>query len=149
MASPCSPGANRPRRYTRGIAAALAVCAMALAGSTAGSTGPDPILLSCTFPTRTIGGIVLFKSLKKLRIWYGDGGGEEWPDVDFTRDPIVTSTDADGQSIVLSGDYGHVIFNGEDDEHSFGDCRVAPVRGAPLWWFNPILKQEREYNRQP
>ena len=109
---------------------------------------PDPALLSCTFQSgRLIGGIVLFKRLKKLRIWYGDGGGEEWNDVNFESTPIITSTQGD-RGIVLSADFTHVIFN-SGDEHSFGDCKIANNAKAPLWWFNPTLTQEWEYKSKP
>ena len=84
-------------------------------------------------------GIVLFERLKKLRIWYGDGGGEEWTGVDFMQSPITTSSQ-NNRSIVLSRDLASIIFN-DVGEHAFGNCNTAPVFGAPLWWFNPTLTQ--------
>jgi hypothetical protein len=100
----------------------------------------DPILLSCELSGRTILGIVVFKRLKKLRIWYGDGGGQDWDNVDFTKDPIKTTVKSDN-SLVLSRDYRHVTFNGEGNEHSAGTCHPGRMSKAPRYWFDPVLKQ--------
>jgi hypothetical protein len=106
-----------------------------------------PQLLACKFDNgRNIQGVVLFFKLK-LRIWYGDGGGEEWDGIDFSANPITTTMHGD-RSLVLSGDLKHIIFN-DSNEHAFGDCQPRSVSGQPLWWFNPILKQEWEYNAKP
>jgi hypothetical protein len=105
------------------------------------AASPDPMLLSCELSGRTILGIVVFKRLKKLRIWYGDGGGQDWDNVDFTKDPIKTAVVSDN-SLVLSRDYRHVTFNGEGNEHSAGTCRPGQISKAPRYWFNPVLKQD-------
>ena len=105
------------------------------------AASPDPMLLSCELSGRTILGIVVFKRLKKLRIWYGDGGGQDWDNVDFTKDPIKTAVVSDN-SLVLSRDYKHVTFNSEGDEHSVGSCRPGQISKAPRYWFNRVLKQE-------
>jgi hypothetical protein len=122
------------------LAATLVALVLCWPGS-AGAAGPhDPTLLSCTFTGgRTIGGIVLFKTLKKLRIWYGDGGGEEWTHVDFRNDPITTGSH-DDTNIVLSGDTRRVTLN-MDDEHSTGECRTASTAGVPKYWLAPVLRQ--------
>jgi len=96
----------------------------------------------CTFEGgRSILGLVVFKRLKKLRIWYGDGGGEEWTGVDYSKPEIVTSVEG-GRSIVLSADFRSVTFNDQEgEEHSGGHCRVASKRGKPAYWFAPKLTQ--------
>jgi hypothetical protein len=82
----------------------------------------------------------VFKGLKKLRIWYGDGGGEEWDHVDFTKEPITTSSH-DGTSLVLSRDYKSVTLN-MDDEHSAGECEIRSAAGVPKNWLAPVLRQD-------
>jgi hypothetical protein len=82
----------------------------------------------------------VFKKLKKLRIWYGDGGGEEWEHVDFTKEPITTDSHQYQQSLALSGDYKHVTLN-MGDEHSNGECQTRPTADAPKYWLTPVLRQ--------
>jgi hypothetical protein len=107
---------RRPGR----LGAMLVALALCWPGN-AGAAGPqDPTLLSCTFTSgRAIGGIVVFKKLKKLRIWYGDGGGEEWDHVDLSKEPITTASHQYEVSLILSRDYKRVTLN-MGDEHSTG-----------------------------
>jgi hypothetical protein len=96
-------------------------------------------LLDCDFPHRTILGIVLLRRLKKLRLWYGDGGGEEWTNVNFESDPIIASNSDGGDSVVLSGNYKTVTLNlgGEPD---LGKCHSRPIAGSPANWFTPHFR---------
>ncbi len=128
-------------RWTTALASA-ALCLCALAHSPAAAAATDPTFLTCTFEGgRSILGLVVFKRLKKLRIWYGDGGGEEWTGVDYSKPEIVTSVEG-GRSIVLSADFRSVTFNDQEgEEHSGGHCRVASKRGKPAYWFAPKLTQ--------
>jgi hypothetical protein len=128
-------------RRTARCGAALVALALCWPDSVGAAGRQDPMLLSCTFPSgRSIGGIVVFNKLKKLRIWYGDGGGEEWEHVDFTKDPITTSSHQDEQSLVLSADYKHVTLN-MGDEHSNGECQIQSTAHVPKNWLAPVLRQ--------
>lgn len=119
------------------LAAALGLCAFAPPSHAAAA---DPTFLTCKFDNgRTILGLVVFKTLKKLRIWYGDGGGQEWTDVDYSKPAIETGVQ-DGRHIVLSKDFRQVTFN-DEDEHAKGRCEVASRKGKPARWFAPALKQ--------
>jgi hypothetical protein len=120
--------------------------------------GADPTVLSCD--CKGFAALVVFKKLRKLRIWYGDGGGDEWINIDFTREPITTDigpVDPDTKTglsdnknsdkrIVLSANYQEVIFDSYGD-HYYGKCHPVPASTVPLWWITPALKQPWEYNR--
>jgi hypothetical protein len=129
------PATNRGQANLAATLFALTLC------WPADAAGPqDPTLLSCKFTSgRTIGGIVVFKRLNKLRIWYGDGGGEEWDHIDFTKEPITTSAH-DGTNLVLSRDYKQVTLN-MDDEHSTGECEIHSTADVPKNWLAPVLRQ--------
>jgi hypothetical protein len=124
------------------LAGWFALALAALAPASLVQAAARPILLKCTFDNyRTIGGIVVMQRLKKLRIWYGDGGGEEWSNVDFTR-PWIATTVQDGRSLVLSKDFHHVVFNdAEEKEHAKGRCSVASLPRGLGYWVAPLLRQ--------
>lgn len=103
---------------------------------------PDPLVLLCDFKEgRKIDALVLFFGLKKLRIWYADGGGEEWLHVDFRKDPVATSIQS-GRGIILNHN-GSVALT-DDDELDRGKCHAGRSADAPRHWLSPKLKQPWE-----
>ena len=123
-------------------AIALSLCALA---HPAPAASADPVFLACTFDNgRSILGLVVFRQLKKLRIWYGDGGGQEWDGVDFAQGNVTTSVQ-DGRSMTLSGDLTRATFNDQEgNEHGNGRCQIASTSGKPARWFEPRLRQPWE-----
>lgn len=87
----------------------------------------------------------MLRRLRKLRVWYGDGGGREWTDIDYSKPKITTSVE-DGDSIVLSADFHTVTLNSKGEAPETGRCKVASMKEAPKRWFAPELKQPWEKN---
>jgi predicted aspartyl protease len=109
--------------------------------------GAESTLLDCKFPERTIGGVVVFWKLNKIRIWYGDGGGEEWDGVNLLADPISTTNNSIGR-IVLSRDLKNINYN-SGAEHSIGSCVIGATSRVPAFWLEPKLRQPWESSAVP
>lgn len=119
-----------------------------LADAIAGCIGlrlPENVkFLECKFPSgRLIHGVVVFEQTRKLRMWYGDGGGEEWKYNTLADGTVETLDNGRGRTIALTGGYSVIRFRDEGEDIR-GSCISARHPTIPLRWIEPSLRQPWE-----
>ena len=117
-----------------------ALIALAILPAAARGDDPDPAILSCSpapGPGRYLQAVILFKRLRILRVMYGDGSIRDWPNIDYSHQPIVTS-DQDGASVTLRTGLTSLVYR-DATTHEISDevCRMSQPGPGEREWLDP------------